>query len=426
MCKAKVAVAGTEESVQASVPVQIAPSPKPTPMLGKRNWLRRGTGASILSVSFTSLALSGDELRVSSSGGCELLCSYNWIDRPRPTIYVPGGAPTFKEVSVPMTLDKDSGIQYIDQNAARLPRYPFEVVFDALQVMNPHATFNKIDILVNRNSLRRLLEFCRGRGVDSFRLNLFVVDSTLIIERCTKSATQMIHGSQDSGYGRSFEHAVTATHADLQGSMGHHCVLNYNLGALKCAVRFEVDACVVPAGVDPETQVQGTTDSFGHDDVNSLVRDFQIVGLKNKRTSGQSTGSTQVIRRGPGTSPNHMAEIKANAKPPGQSMPQMWFGRTPHLIRGRHDKATFTEVSVDNISLDFEVWENQSRNQEALQKMVGLISRLREIVQATPERACVAVCERSLGPSALEIFHSTGRRKPLPDHLVEKFWTSEN
>ncbi|KAF7537295.1 hypothetical protein G7054_g3808 [Neopestalotiopsis clavispora] len=393
----------------------------------KEDWLVRGTGATISSVSSSSLALSGHETLVSSRGGCELLCSYNWINRARPSIYVPGGAPVFKEVPLPIILEKDSGLQYIDQNAARVPKYPFEVVFDALQAMNPNVTFDEIDVLVNRNSLRRLLEFCQGRRPDSFRLNLFVIDNTLIIERCTKSAKQMIHGSANAGYGKSFEHAITEARKELQGSMGHHCVLKYNLGSLNCAVRFEVDACVIPTAVDPQIKAAGTRGGQIPSDVNRLTGDLQALNLDKKQTSALADGGTMhVIRSGPGTSPSHMAEIKANAKPARQSLPQMWFGRTPHLIRGTHDEATFTKISVDDISQNFEVWENNPQNQEALQKMVGLISQLRDMVQATPEKSCVAVYRKSPNQPSLNILHSTNKRKPLPVHVTKRFWKSQN
>ncbi|KAK6193294.1 hypothetical protein LQW54_012595 [Pestalotiopsis sp. IQ-011] len=416
ICKDKVAVGIGRNAMRTNSTVNTK---------SKEEWLVRGTGATILSMGFSSLALSGQEPRVSSLGGCELLCSYNWINRARPSIYVPEGAPVFKEISVPITLKADSGLQYIDQNAARVPRYPFEVVFNALQVMNPEVTFDEIDVLVNRNSLRRLLEFCQGRRPDSFRLNLFVINNTLVIERCTKSAKQMIHGSANSGYGKSFEHAVTRVPLELQDSMGHHCVLKYNLGSLNCAVRFEVDASVIAPVADPQMQAEGTRDSQVPGDVNRLIGGLQALDLDRKYSSPPAGGSSMhVIPSGPGTSPSQMAEIKANAKPPGQSLPQMWFGRTPYLIRGTHDKATFTNVSIDNVSPNFEVWENNPRNQEALQKMVGLISQLRTMVQATPDKSCVAVFRKSPDQPSLDILHSTQRRKPLPVYITEKFWKS--
>lgn len=424
ICKNEVAVGMGRNATRTSLTENMNTSPMP--ISKNYGWLVRGTGATILSVSSSSLTLSGQEPRVSSLGGCELLCSYNWINRAQPSIYVPGGAPVFKDISVPITLKEDSGLQYIDQNAARVPRYPFEVVFNALEVMNPEVTFDEIDVLVNRNSLRRLLEFCQGRRPDSFRLNLFVINRTLVIERCTKSAKQMIHGSANAGYGKSFEHAITRVPSELRGSMGHHCVLKYSLGNLNCAVRFEVDACVNPTVADPQMQAEGTRESQVPVDVNRLSRDFQTLDVDRKHSSTSTSGSSMhVIPRGPGTSPSQMAEIKANTKPPGQCLPQMWFGRTPYLIRGAHDKATFTNVSIDNLSENFEVWENNPRNQEALQKMVSLISQLRTMVQATPDMSYVAVYRKSPNQPSLDILQSTQSRKPLPVYVTEKFWKSQ-
>ncbi|KAK9777865.1 hypothetical protein SCAR479_05548 [Seiridium cardinale] len=420
-------VAGNEEK-DAVLATSSAKSAKSLwSIAGKKDWLQQGTGVMISSISYGLLGLSGNEPRVSSSGGYELLCSYNWINRAQPSIYVPGAAPKYKEVAVPMVLDKDSGLQYIDQNAARLAQYPFEVVFNAIELMNPYITFDAIDILVNRNSLRRLLEFCQKQAMDSFRLNLFVIGNTLIIERCTKTAKQMLHGSGDPGYGKAFEQAVTENHTDLQDSMAHHCVLKYELGGLECAVRFEVDACVASSVADSQTGPRNTNGSQHYDAVDRLAGDLQAMGLGMRNPgTGIGIGSMQVIPCGTGTSPSHMAEIKANAKPPGKSMPQLWFGRTSFLVRGSHDESTFTKVSVDNVSQKFEEWESSPRNQMALQKMVSLLSQLRDIVKGTEKKSCVAVYRKNREGPVLQIFDSTAGRSPLPIATVQRFWTSQS
>jgi len=60
--------------------------------------------------------------------------------------------------------------------------------------MSPEFCFDGVDIVVNRNSLRKLLDFCNGRVKGSFRLNLLLVKNTLFVERCERNATEMIRG----------------------------------------------------------------------------------------------------------------------------------------------------------------------------------------------------------------------------------------
>lgn len=79
------------------------------------------------------------------------------------------------------------------------PEYPFEIVFRAAEEMNPQLSFNDVDVVINRNSLRKLLDFCGGQVMESFKLNLLLVKDTLFIERCERSSEKLIYGSFHSG-----------------------------------------------------------------------------------------------------------------------------------------------------------------------------------------------------------------------------------
>ena len=126
------------------------------------------------------------------------------------TLWLPlGGPPAWKDINLPISLPKDSGIHFIDQNASRIPKYPFEVAFQAVEIIRPNFRFDDVDAVVNRNSLRKLLDFCHGRSQDSFRINLHIVHNTLIIEKCEKNAKEMVRGSVESGFGHNFERTFT-------------------------------------------------------------------------------------------------------------------------------------------------------------------------------------------------------------------------
>src|SRR4051794_20911785 len=103
-----------------------------------------------------------------------------------------GGARIWKPIELPRSLQRDSGVQFVDQNTARIPKYPFEVAFRATELMRPGFRFDDVDVVVNRNSLRKLLDFCHGRAKDSFRIDLYMVHNTLIIERREKSVKELI------------------------------------------------------------------------------------------------------------------------------------------------------------------------------------------------------------------------------------------
>ncbi|KAK7698130.1 hypothetical protein SLS64_012805 [Diaporthe eres] len=335
------------------------------------------------------------------------------------------GAPIFEAISLPLTIKPDSGRHFIDQNAKKIPDYPFEVVFQAAELMNPTARFDEIDVLTNRNSLRKFFDFCKGRVQESFRVNLHLVNDTLIIERCVKSTTEFLYGSSSSGFGHNFEKAATRLHRGLENSSGHHRVLRYDFGGLKCAVRFEVDASYD----DPDTVGEGErhvaeAESYG-EEVASLATAFSSIAV-NKASSGSTGGSADTIPRGAGTDQASVAELKSrkdhSSKPKPNWLPQLWLGRTRYLITGHHENGTFDDVRVHDLREELEAWEKNEVNQEALQKMAALLSRLRDTVRTNQAKSCVALCEKAVKPYTLRIHASTSRKGPLPASVVEKFW----
>lgn len=331
-----------------------------------------------------------------------------------------------------MKLYPNSSLQYIDQNAFRAPKYPFEVIFQATEVMHPEFRFDTIDIITNRNSLRHFLDFCQGRTQESFRVNLFMVKNTLIIERCVKTAAQWIHEQNTgAGLGHAFERAVTELPADLQGSTSHHRVLRYNLAGLECAVRFEVDACVhAPPESSPTASKVNNSSAMPPaavdlDPIGDLVSSVHAMTFQDKENS-DGRSCVVAIPRGHGTDQNSTGEIKSSAKRPkskGASLAQMWFGRTPWLIRGTHEAATYNQVLVENLSRDLREWETREDIQVALKRTSALLSRLRDLVKATGKESCVLIYAK--GQSNLCVFLSTSGQKPLPDKVVDRFWDRE-
>src|SRR2546421_3858542 len=186
-----------------------------------------------------SAQLQAGSMLVSSTAGIALLCKYNWVLKSTPTIYVPGGPARWNPATLPVTLPKDSGSYFIDQNAARAPTYPFEPMFAALDLMKPDFNFGGVDLVTNRNSLRKLLHFASGRPQQSFRIDIKLVQSTLFLTRREKKTREVIRKAMSAGYGHNFERAFTKPLDGLEDSSGHHRIVRYRMAALNCVVRFE-------------------------------------------------------------------------------------------------------------------------------------------------------------------------------------------
>jgi hypothetical protein len=119
------------------------------------------------------------------------LGSYNWVDHPTPTMVIPGrlavptvllikcrqkvnlligNPPIWKKLNVPVQLEPDSGDAFIDQNTARLPLSPLEPMFRAISVTQKQLgkdfklANENIDIVTDRNNLRKLMRFITSKG----------------------------------------------------------------------------------------------------------------------------------------------------------------------------------------------------------------------------------------------------------------------
>lgn len=274
--------------------------------------------------------------------------------------------------------------------------------------MSPEFCFDGVDIVVNRNSLRKLLDFCNGRVKSSFRLNLLLVKNTLFIERCERNAVKMIRGSQNSGWGRNFEKTFTKYPPEANDSSGHHRILRYPLGHLNCAVRFEVDACYEPEMAESlDELLEATPAVMGKLSVADSADDAEPTTGCQARSMPQSTA----------------AELKTRSKfsGTGSHMPQLWFGRTPWLIVARHTNGTFEEIRIHHAAAQFAEWED--KNQTALRKLVTVLTRLGEVVK-TKGGNCVAICDKGSASPVIKVFGSTTNKQALPRDLIRKFWSS--
>ncbi|TQN66773.1 hypothetical protein CSHISOI_08671 [Colletotrichum shisoi] len=360
----------------------------------------------------TQTAILPSDTEVSSKAGYQLLCSYNWQEGKPARIRVPGYAAIWQGVTLPMTLSPDKGTYFIDQNTSLMPQHPFEPMFRAAASMNQDMSFDDIDIVTNRNSLRKLLDFCSPRSQESFRLHLHLVRSTLIVERCEKHAREFVDASR--GWGRNFEKASAAFPSNLAGSQGHHRTLRYSLGALKCAVQCEVDA-----SFDPNDEPAASKELDPLDlamEKLSIQTPEPVTGDGARDLQIETTYQDATVMPQPAT-----AEIKsaAKARPLSWRMPQLWFGRTHWLIVGHHADGNFHDVRITDAAAHFADWE--TRQQTALRKLATVLGELRAAVRGNEGRHCAAVFER--GSGSIRVFDLTSDRQAVPEDLKEKLWT---
>ncbi|KAH7340656.1 hypothetical protein B0J17DRAFT_715846 [Rhizoctonia solani] len=228
------------------------------------------------------------------------LGSYTWVDHSTPTIIIPGAPPSWKEPDLPLQLEPDMGDSFIDQNAARLPMRPQEPMFRAISVTQKQLgkdfklSNENIDIVTDRNSLRKLTRFISAHGPNrdprpgsnrEFRIDVQLASNgrTLVLNRHEVDTVRKSTGF--NGYGHNFEKATTEeappllatnstrTHISRLKPTGHHRITRYDLLGLRFLVRYEVDAM-------DSTPAEERTGTARKDELDDLTAIFAQTSLR--------------------------------------------------------------------------------------------------------------------------------------------------
>ena len=312
-----------------------------------------------------------------SNTDVKALSSYNWIEAPNatPTIAVPGSPALWSAPGVSRTVKKDSALIYIAQNAARHPDSPLEPLFRALYIK--HSTFDirTIDVVTDRNNIRKLLSFVdpssSRNSREAFTINIEVTKNTAIICRDETKTTDFIGAKEFQGFGHEFEKAYTTT--QIEGSTGHHRIISSSFGGLKCIIRHETDGYV--------DTIAKTSSQAGDNTQDSLSSLLGGLSLSSANTSPSATppGSKLTIKEeGQEVPLESTLEIKTRVShkplPIAEVAAQLWISQTPKLVRAYHQNGTFQTPQVEDVTADIKRWEDGK--QKELTKLAALLRKI--------------------------------------------------
>ena len=396
------------------------------------------------------------------------LSSYNWIEAPTPTIAVPGSPPLWSAPGVPQQLKKDSGLVYIAQNAARHPDSPLEPLFRSLYVTDPSFDIRSIDVVTDRNNVRKLLSFINPSStktrLEQFTINIEITKNTALFSRTETTTSEFIQPHELRGYGHEFEKAYTTSQID--GSTGHHRIISYRFSDLNFIIRHETDGYV---DASRGTSSSGSKAFKSENDFDLLGSDggapssssevlksdnlFETMGSDRGTPSSSSKaletdslsatlGSLSLSRtsRTPVATPTgpKLAVEKAGQFIPLESTleiktrvsnrpldisevaPQLWISQTPKLVRAYHRKGKFKRPQVEDVTARIKEWEEN--NQADLRKLASLIGKIIDVVKGHGGKAIVRyeVCEDIITVSKVD------GKKMLPEDLYFKWDHDEN
>ena len=250
-------------------------------------------------------------------------------------IYI-GTPPKWTPKPLPIRIQQDRGLAYIDQNRFRNPTFPLESLFRSIYAVNQAFDPKSIDLVTDRNNLRKLMFAVSNIHIENFRVEIEIVGDTMLFTRCERNASEFI--TEFRGFGHEFEKRFTTYPDSMSSSTGHHRVVQYTLGKLTMIVRFEVDGYIEEKTAAPKKDA----------DIDGLASSLQSIQLTQP-------GTMKVIRRGQKISHDSLLELKTRAKHrPIQNSDviyQLWFSRVPHLIVGYHMRGAFSGIPRRRASL---------------------------------------------------------------------------
>ncbi|RDW58873.1 hypothetical protein BP6252_13349 [Coleophoma cylindrospora] len=308
-----------------------------------------------------------------------------WLEAPHatPSIAVPGSPALWSMPRVSSRLNKDSGLVYIAQNAARHPESPLEPLFRALYVTHPSFDIRSTDVVTDRNNIRKLLSFIdpgsTRNGLEEFTINIEVIKNTAIFCRDEAKTMEYIAPHEFRGYGHEFEKEYTVN--QISGSTGHHRIISYRFGGLKFIVRHETDGYV---GTDTR-MFSSKANGPSQDDLSSMLGELSLsASLADSHPNIVPTGSKMIVKEeGKAVPLESTLEIKTRVshKPIeiSEVAPQLWVSQTPKLVRAYHQKGTFQKPVVEDVAARIKTWEECKQNE--LRKLAALITKITSLAK---------------------------------------------
>lgn len=340
------------------------------------------------------------------------LASYNWLDAPSPTIAVPGTPARWTAPKGPQQLKKDSGLVYIDQNAARHPDSPLEPLFRSLRIEQPSFGLNSVDVVTDRNNVRKLLSFINpslAKGpLGPYTIQIEMAAQTAIFCR-DEAVTYEVIGHRDfRGFGHEFEKAYTTS--QIQDSTGHHRIISYRLGGLHFLVRHETDGFV------------GDIETTG-DDLATVIDSLSLSPRTTPAEKASSLSKLRIKREGQALPRETTLEIKTRVLHKHLDMEevasQLWVSQTPKLVRAYHQRGRFSNPKAEDVTTKVKDWE--STHQKDIAQLVALI---KQIVHVTGDFGGSTAIRYTPLKDRL-VIEKTERKKMLPDDLYA-LWTKDN
>ncbi|KAF8448112.1 hypothetical protein BGX38DRAFT_1190328 [Terfezia claveryi] len=355
----------------------------------------------------------------------EYLSSYNWSEQnlSDSTIIVPGCPSRWDPPPLPRAVRPDNGLVFVDQNAYRHPKIPLEPLLQALHITKPSFDLNKVQIITDRNNLRKLFEVVCGEKHRDFEIAVEIVNNTALFTRLERCTSEVIGSQEFRGYGHEFEKEFTKYPSSVKRSTSHHRIVTYSFGGLNIIVRFEADGALPPAA-DPVNITKATPAKISE----QILTDLPSMRLQDglPPTTPTSASRLGVMKAGEPVPQDRILEIKTRVQHKAIGIPecmsQLWFSDTRNLFIGLHNSGIFHTINKYQVDEEMNSqWEKQHEKQLGL-----LVDLLGKIIATAKGSSCRTKVRGVKGKVTLEEWQATqgpaAHLTKLPVDLIA-FWS---
>ncbi|KAI0070365.1 hypothetical protein K474DRAFT_1776843 [Panus rudis PR-1116 ss-1] len=370
-------------------------SPVVTRIASARARLREGIDTGTLLVWREAAdEISTDNIRIDIQD-VQYVTSYDWMTdpgrrhSPKNGIVVPGRPPRWINPKLPLQVlpDGEDLNQIRDVNAEHNPRYPLLPIFIGASLLNKTIEWPEVDIITDRNNLRKLRQWAGGQ-VEDFRIDIEMVNGkTILMQRweLSKGAKWKAHNAQ---YGRRFRADTTEREILNDSKKEHQRVIQYDFGGINMVVRFQVEA-YLPSRLTPRS-----VDPFN----NNEIRQGALAEIHTTRDTEHDP-------------PNLRWD---------DIYPQLFFSQISHHLIGVHNgTGGFTKIIHQDLAAKNNNMDSIAQTQEDALKVVrALLGQLREQLQWSPEyHKCALLCEDGV----LKLGRRVSKDGLIPGDVMREF-----
>ncbi|KDR82523.1 hypothetical protein GALMADRAFT_58125 [Galerina marginata CBS 339.88] len=349
---------------------------------------------------------------------CIYIGSYNWLKGDAPAILVPGSPPHWENRATHYTIPPDIGVYLSNQNGHKMPNALFLPLIVAVNQYSQNAKkppfdWASVDIVTDRNCLRKLTRWVGGNNVRDFRIDLQLVgEKTVLMNRWEKRNMEVFSGRT---FGFSFEKASTSPAPGCKDSTGHHRIVTYDLNGLKMVVRFEVDACIPPVAKYPRKSIS-TIDELT-DSMNSIkISPASRVGQLQIFEGGSAVSHTAVVE----LTTRSQKNIMDNGFDWKEAYPQLFFSQTAHHFLAVHQRGRFIDIQKRKITSE----ELQAIEKDAQVELKKVRKALEFVQQIAIEHGKKGRISLVCIDGELKVYQRHNDESCLPEQIMNLFESS--